>query len=404
MNRFEARCSSDSGTPFAQSARTRVLAMKFLPLILRNLLRNRRRTILTVLSIGVSIFIFAVLISLPAVVDQILRDSASDVRVIVHNKAGIFYTVPAAYEPTIRAMPHVEALSGYQVWVGSYRRPEQNVVIAGVDLDALREIWPDWKVSQSDLDKLESVRSGVLASSAMLKQYGWKIGDTIILSGITGKLQVKIVGRIGGKVPPNAVIARRDFVDQASPVKGQVILYWLRVDSSNSIPAVIREVDSRFANSAYETATESEVALGESQLRTYHLLFDGVKFLALIVIVVIGTVAANTAAMAVRERRSELAVMRSLGFTRRVIVAMLLSEGLLIGAIGGALGCALAEAVLAIMPYAGSVLGPMAEILHLIPSVAIASFVAAAAIGVIAAAIPALSAMRRDIAGELRAI
>ncbi len=378
--------------------------MKYLPLIFRNLLRNRRRTLLTVLSIGVSIFIFAALISLPAVVDQILHDSASDLRVIVHNKAGFFYALPAAYEPTIRAMPHVMAVSGYAVWVGNYGKTTDLIAGVGVDPDVIREIWPDWGVSRSVVEQLQQVRSGGIANRAMMKRFGWRVGDTITLSGVEGKLEVKILGALGRKGPGNALIMRRDFVDQASPVHGQVILYFIKVDSSDSIPAVINEVDSRFANSAFETTTESEITLALNQLRMFRLLFDGVKILAFIVVVVIGMVAANTAAMAVRERKSELAVMRSLGFTSRIIMVMLLGEGALIGCAGGALGCALAYVALALVPYAGAVLGPFAQILRLVPIVAVESFLIAAAIGLLSAMVPAILAMRRDISSELRAL
>jgi putative ABC transport system permease protein len=378
--------------------------MKYLPLIFRNLLRNRRRTLLTVLSIGVSIFIFAALISLPAVVDQILHDSANDLRVIVHNKAGFSYGLPAADEPAIEAMPHVAAVTGYEVWVGNYGKATDLIAGAGVDPDAIREIFPDWGVSAAVVDQLKRVRSGCIASAATMKRYGWKVGDTITFSGIQGNLQVKILGALGPKGPRSALIMRRDFIDQASPVHGQVILYFIKVDSSDSIAAVISEVDSRFANSAFETTSESEITLGLNQLRSFRLIFDGVKILAFVVVIVIGMVAANTAAMAVRERKTELAVMRSLGFPSRVIVTMLLGEGALIGCAGGALGCALAYVALALVPYAGKVLGPIAAILRLLPIVAVESFLIAAAIGLLSAMVPAILAMRRDIASELRAL
>jgi putative ABC transport system permease protein len=378
--------------------------MKYLPLIFRNLLRNRRRTLLTVLSIGVSIFIFAALISLPAVVDQILHDSANDVRVIVHNKAGFFYALPASYEPTIRAMPHVVAVSGYEVWAGNYRRATDLIAGAGVDPDAILEIWPDWGISSAVVDQLRRVRSGAVAAPAMMKRFGWKVGDTITLSGVEGKIEIKILGALGPKGPNYALIMRRDFIDQASPVHGQVILYFIKVDRSDSIATVISEVDSRFANSAFETTSESEITLGLNQLRSFRLLFDGVKILAFVVVIVIGMVAANTAAMAVRERKTELAVMRSLGFPSRIIVTMLLGEGTIIGCAGGALGCALAYVALALIPYAGKVLGPLAEILRLLPIVAVESFLIAAAIGLLSAMVPAILAMRRDIATELRAL
>jgi putative ABC transport system permease protein len=378
--------------------------MKYLPLVFRNLLRNRRRTLLTVLSIGVSIFIFAALISLPTVVNRILRDTASDVRVITHNKAGFSYALPGAYESAIRAMPHVEALTGYMVWIGSYRKPADTVVGVGVEPEVIRELWPDWGVSKDEVDELERERSGCFVAPELMKRFGWKVGDTITLNGSPAVLELKIIGTFGKKGPTGAIIMRRDLVDQASAIHGQVILYWIKLDRSDSTPAVIEEIDSRFANSGFQTTTESEMTLGLDQIRTYRLVFVGAKLLALVVVVVIGLVAANTAAMAVRERRKEMAVMRSLGFTRRMVAALVIAEGTLIGIAGGALGCVLAFVALRLLPYAGASLGPFAQILRLLPIVVVESFAIAAAIGLVSAAIPVLSATRRDIASELRAL
>jgi len=378
--------------------------VKYLPLVFRNLLRNRRRTILTVLSIGVSIFIFAALISLPAVVDRILRDSASDVRVITHNQAGFSYSLPGAYENVIRAMPHIEAVTGYLAWIGSYRNPADMVPGMGVEPQVLRQLWPDWGISAGDEAQMERERSGCIVDPALMKRFGWKVGDTLTLNGNPATLQLKIIGVFGKKGPNGAIIMRRDLLDEASPIHGRVILYWIRIDRSESTPAVISEIDARFADSAFQTTTESEMTLGLNQVRTYRLMFVGAKVLALVVVVVIGLVAANTAAMAVRERRKEMAVMRSLGFTRRMVAAMVMTEGTLIGIAGGLLGCALAFVALRILPYVGASLGPLAQILKLLPIVVFESLAIAAAIGLASAAVPVLSATRRDISSELRAL
>ena len=141
--------------------------------------------------------------------------------------------------------------------------------------------------------------------------------------------------------------------------------------------------------------------MAQIRLRQFRLLFVGVQFIAVIIAFVIGLVAANTAAMSVRERRHELAVMRSIGFTRRMLVGSLVVEGLLIGLGAGLLGAAIAWLVLKIlgsdMLFAGRL------VLHLTPMVALGSVGLAAAIGLLSAAIPALNATRRDIANALRA-
>ncbi len=380
--------------------------MKHLPLIVRNLSRNRRRTLLTVLSMGVSVFIFAALVSLPAVVNQILRDSASSLRLICHNKAGFTYPLPASYEGTIRAFPHVDAVTGYSVFVGTYRDPRVQIPAAALEPDVLRAMWPEWNVTAESAAALQHDRIACLVSADLMREYRWKPDDRIILHGVSqaDDLELGIVGALGGsKAPKGLILFRRDYLDEINGATGKVILFFIKVDRSEAIPQVIRAIDGRFANSSFETETESEVNVGRDQVRSYRLLFRGAEYFAAIVIFVIGLVAANTAAMAVRERRSEMAVMRSIGYTRRAMVALLVAEGAAIGIAGGIAGTGFAWAVLTILPHVTSGQG-LFPILKLLPRVAAESFGIAALIGVASAAIPALIATRGDIAAELRAL
>lgn len=376
--------------------------MKFAPLVIRNLLRNPRRTILSVLSIGISIFIFAALMSLPAVVAEILRDRVSALRLLVANKAGIGYPLPAAYGVKIGAMPHVDAFSGYLVEVASYRGPKEMVAIAGVDPETIPVIWPDWGTSAAAVPGLLRARSSGVVSESLMKRFNWKVGDKVTLHGITtpAELSFTIVGTLGDRGPEDAVLVPLERLSQMEGDPGRVILYFVKLDRSEFAETVIREIDDRFANSPAETETQTELGVAQHQVRDLRLLFVGVKLIAVIIVMVIVMVAANTAAMAVRERRHELAVMRSIGFTRAALVTLLIVEGLTMGAAAGALGCAIAYGVLKI---AGSnLLGP-GLVVYLMPRVAVGSIGVAAAIGLLSAAIPALLATRRDISAALRA-
>src|ERR1700682_1851111 len=123
--------------------------MKYLPLVFRNLFRNRRRTMLSVLSIGISMFIFSALMSLPAVVHQLLRDRISALRLDCGNKAGFGgfdYTLPVSYAQTIRAIPHVDAVSGVLFAIANYRNPGEVIPIAGLDPAQMSGLFPDWGI------------------------------------------------------------------------------------------------------------------------------------------------------------------------------------------------------------------------------------------------------------------
>ena len=131
--------------------------MKYVPFIFRNLMRNRRRTLLSVLSIGISMFIFAALMSLPSVVRQLLRDRISNLRLDCANKAGFGgydYTLPLSYGGKIRAMPHVDAVSGALYAIGNYRDPGQMVPILARRPEQMAIIYPDWGITPAELAAL----------------------------------------------------------------------------------------------------------------------------------------------------------------------------------------------------------------------------------------------------------
>jgi putative ABC transport system permease protein len=381
--------------------------MNYLSLVLRNLTRNKRRTILTTLSITVSIFIFASLISLPGLLNKVLRDRANSLRLICHSKASLFYMLPESYRRRIEALPHVEAVAAYSVFLATYRDPNEQLGVLAVDDDHIGEIFPDWDISAEADHDFKSIRTAALVATNLMKVYGWKVGQTFILRGTMYPvdLQLTIVGVLNEEAAGPRIIFRRDYMEELLGRPGTANLFWVKVDSSKSSPEVIAAIDEMFANSPNETATETEVALIKSQEGgNLALLLNGAKFLAAIVIFTIALVAANTAAMAVRERRHEMAVMRAIGFTRRSIVLRILVEGLIVGVIGGALGCVLALIGFELLPRVSGALGPLALAMTLQPRIVAYSFLIAALIGAASGFIPATLATRGDIATELRAI
>src|ERR1700689_222629 len=133
--------------------------MNYLSLVLRNIPRNKRRTILTTLSITVSVFIFASLISLPGLLNQILRDRANSKRLITHSKASLLYTLPESYRHRIEGLPRVEAVAAYSVFLASYRNPGEQLGVLAVDDDHIPEIFPDWNVSAKTVRDFKSIRT-----------------------------------------------------------------------------------------------------------------------------------------------------------------------------------------------------------------------------------------------------
>jgi putative ABC transport system permease protein len=265
-------------------------------------------------------------------------------------------------------------------------------------------LFPDWGITPDLAARLEHSRSSALVSPAMMKRFDWKVGDNITFHApsLPTDLDVTIAGVLGGgSPPPTIVIVPFERLNQMGGNLNKAVLFFIRIDRSENATMVIHAIDDRFANSTYETITETELGMAQQRLQQFRLLFVGVQVIAVIVAMVIGLVAANTAAMSVRERRHELAVMRSIGFTRAMLVGSIVAEGVAIGIIAGAIGAGLAYVV---MHFIGSYLlfaGRL--VLAVTPSVAIGSIALSATIGLLSAAIPALNATRQDIAAALRA-
>src|SRR5580658_4819807 len=381
--------------------------MNYLSLVLRNITRNKRRTILTTLSITVSVFIFATLISLPGLLNQVLRDRANSRRLITHSKASLFYMLPESYRRRIEILPHVEAVAAYSVFLATYRDPNEQLGVLAVDDDHIREIFPDWDISAETEHEFESLRTAALVATNLMKLYGWRVGQTIMLRGTMYPVdpQLTIVGELNEEAAGPRIIFRRDYMEELLGRPGNANLFWVKIDSSRSAPEVIAAIDEMFANSENETATETEVALIKNEIGSnLGMMLNGAKFLAAIVIFTIALVAANTAAMAVRERRHEMAVMRAIGFTRNSIITRIVVEGLTVGVIGGALGCGLAYLAFELLPHVSGALGPLALALTLSPRIVAYSFMIAALIGAASGFIPAALATRGDISSELRAV
>jgi putative ABC transport system permease protein len=377
------------------------MPMKYAMLVLKNLTRSKRRTILTVLSIAVSLFIFSALVSMPAVINQFLADSASSTRVACHNKAGVTYGIPEAYVQRVTATRHVAAVTAQSWFGGVYHEVSDQFPNMAVDPATIQDMWPDWNISPQAFHDFQQVRTAALVGPETMRRFGFHVGQKIMLRGTIYPFNVTldIVGTLGGKAPQTFLIFRRDYLEEVRGRPGFVDIIWVKVDNSANVPQVIATLDEGFANSSAETLTEPEAAFYGGFIAGYRVFFQIAELMGIIVVFTIGLVAANTAAMSIRERRTEIAVLRSIGFPARTILSMLLAESLIIALAGGLLGCGVAYILLKVITVQG-VIG----IIRMPGWVLFAALGAAAGIGILSAIVPAVAASRRNIVDALRAV
>ncbi len=378
--------------------------MKYTALVFKNLVRSKRRTFLTVLSIAVSLFIFSALVSVPTVANQILGNTASSTRIATHNKAGLAYPIPMAYKERVVTVPHVEVVVPESWFGGVYHEVSDQFPNLAADPENVDKMWPDWGITPEQFAQFKKIRTAALVGGETMKRFHLHLGQQIQLRGTLYPFNVTlvIVGTISGKAPPNFLLFRRDYLEEAAGRPGMVDNMWVKVDKPENVPQVIAAIDEGFANSSAETISESEAAFIGSFLDQYRTFFRMAELLGFIVVLTIGLVAANTAAMSIRERRGEIAVMRSMGFPSRTILSLLLAESLVIGLIGGIIGCGSAYIVLKVFSVGGT-MGPLSTI-HMPATVLGETLIVAALIGLFSAMVPASSAARRNIVDALRTV
>jgi putative ABC transport system permease protein len=371
--------------------------------MLRNLARNRRRNLLTTLSIAVSLFIFSALASLPSVIDQLTLTNSSQ-RLVCVNKASIFYPLPESYRRRILALPHVKAALSETYFGGMYHDSHDQLAATSLDIDQIIDVYPDFGIDPATLAALKHERMACLAGVGVMRLHHWRVGDHITLKGTLYPIdvQLKIVGTLGRKYP-TMILMRRDYLEEILPDKGWANDFWIRIDSPHSAAAVIAAIDETFANSSFETRTGSEASFIQSFLAMAGPVFELAAALAVIVLVTIGLVAANTAAMSIRERLREVAVMRAIGFTNRAVTTMLIAESAAIGLVGGLAGCVAAYVVLSSGTFGEAALAGMG-VIRMPPRILAEGTALGALIGLAGALIPALAATRRNIVDQLRAV
>jgi putative ABC transport system permease protein len=382
--------------------------MKFARIIWSNLFRKKIRLLLTLGSFAVALFLFAFL---AVVRDAFGRgaDVAGADRLVVINRTSIINTIPLSYRDKIARIPGVTSVT-HNNWFGGIYQEERNFFPQFViDPDSQRAVIPELLVPDDQWNAFLKDRQGAIAGAQTAERFGWKIGDRIPIKTTLyggGSWDFNLVGIYHGKLPQNDETQfwlRWDYFQEklADRMKGQVGWYVLRVANPDDAVRVAKAIDSEFANSPYETKTQTESAFAAGWVKQ----FGNIQFL----IVTIGSVVfftlllvtGNTMAISVRERTSELAVFKAIGYSDRVVLFFVLAESLVIAVIGGVLGLCLAYLA---VPALGKAMGGLLPSLVLAPSMLATGLCTALVVGVLSGLLPGLGAMRLRIVTALRRV
>ena len=378
--------------------------VKFATLVWRNLRRSPRRTILTIMAIALAAFTYSSLSSLPNIMRATLSTPDSARRIVVTSDSGFFNRLPDSYKAKILGVPHVVAASGLVYFGGVYRSPSDQLGIA-VDADQAELMWPDWGLTSVRAGEFRASATACLVPPAMMRKYGWHVGEQIVLKGTIVPVDVtlRIADTLGASAPPDSLLFRRDYLERSLDGSATVNAYHVMLDRADSVPSAIAAIDEIFSNSAAETHSESEAAWF-SNFINLDTLFALFRAMALLVVTAVALVALNSVVIAVRERRKEIAVMRAIGFSPALVVSLTVAESALLGLAGGAVGCAATFLIAKNLPFSLLPLGPIDLLGIVSPGVIVQAFVLSVAIGAAAGLIPALGSVRRSVVESIRAI
>jgi len=390
-----------------------VTAVKYLGLIGANLGRNKLRTALTGGAVMLAVALVCMLLTMPAGLDMLLDTLTSNTRISVHNKAGIVYAMPYAFTRKVRQVDGVAAAVA-MTWFGGAFEEAGRVTFPNfaVEVDQVEGVYPDYRLDPQQLADFQRYRDGAMVGRQTMKKYGWKIGDRITLRSTVWpvNLDLRIVGEIPSDNAPMLWL-NRDYLDEALKAQGRPGLgiagmIWVRAADPNRVNAIMRTVDDLSRNSEAETASETEKSF-------FSNFFGSLQGFVTVVLIVTGLVAlcivfiaANTASMAVRERSGELAVLKAIGFTRRIIFGTLLAEAVVLSTIAGLLGVGLTIGFTSLLRVGAGwsdTLGPLGSFVVTAPVIVQGVFLSLF-VGMLAGVVPSWGAARKPVVQTLHEV
>lgn len=380
--------------------------MRFVSLAWKNALRNKRRSILTILSLAASLFL---LTTLQAVLYQFEFASGSPksaLRVITHHAVSFTQPIPIAYKEKILQVPGIEAVTGEQWFGGIYVKEDNFFAQFAVDPVAFLKVYPEYLMPEDQQQAFIRQRNGAMVGKSLAERFGWKLGDHVTLKGTIypTDLDFVVAGIFTSPTnPPDEgnFWFQWDYLEESTGRPGTTNNFVALARSANDIPRIINEVDAMFRNSSAQTKSETE--------KEFTLSFSGmmgnIKFLvgavSVVVVFTLLLVTAATMGMSIRERTSEFGILKSIGFTSPLIVGLLVGESMMIALCGWVVGCLGARVLYGSVNLANMTAGFFSK-LDVPPRFLLSGLALSLVVGFLTSAFPAWRASRLNIAEALR--
>jgi putative ABC transport system permease protein len=382
--------------------------MKFFRLIWKNVFRKKTRTFLTMISIALVLVLIVILTSLLNALSY--DQEAGGNRIVVQHATGLANFMPLAYRERIEQIPGVVAVAPEVWFMGVYKddKPENFFGQLSTDPVAWPKIFDDYKIDAGQLKTWQGERDSFIAGQELVNRYHWKIGDRIQLRGtyISMTLDLVLVGAYHSIDETNIFFNNKYLENSWLGRRGQTGIFYLKADSGGNVASICNAINSMFENSSAPTKamSEKQFQLQFAEMMGNIKLFIRAVMIAVLFVIVL--IVANTIAMSARERVTEIAVMRALGFRAIHVLMIVLFETVLLSLIGGALGVALAvplvHGMVSVLKH--TPVAPFTYNFRVTGATLVFAFLVSVAIGVFSGVVPAIRSARIKVVDGLRQV
>jgi putative ABC transport system permease protein len=379
--------------------------MKFLPMVLANLGRHKRRTVLTIISVALALFLFASLRSVVTTLNSGAEVSSAS-RMVVQNSSAIVFTLPQSYANRLKAVPHVKAVTWQNWFGGKYGDGRKFFATFAVDPETYFAMYPEVAVPDSQKQAFFRERTSAIAGEGLMRAFGWKLGQNVTFQGtiFPGDWTFTIRGvyhPTTKAIGDDSFMFRYDYLYEKYPAEVTPGWFVLQIDDPSAAPQVAKAIDDQFRNSPAPTKTGTEAAFAQGFATMWGNVSLLMNTIGMAVVFAILLVTANAMMMSQRERTSEIAVLKTIGFSNGMVFGLVIVEAAVISLVGAVIGLVTA----AFLPkLAGLDSGGFLPGFHVTPGTAAIGAAVALLLTVASGLVPALGAARLPVVQALRRV
>jgi putative ABC transport system permease protein len=385
--------------------------MNLAKLVVRNVSRNRLRTFLTILGVTIAVMAFGFLRTVISAYYQGVEAAAKD-RLVTRNLVSLVVPLPIAYHAKIERVPGVTRVATANWFGGIYKEEKNFFAKFAIEAEPFLDLYPEYMLSPDERKAFVADRTGCVVGEKLAQKFGFKIGDIVPIKGdiYYGDWKFTVRGIYRGRdksTDSTQMFFHWKYLDEALPTdrQGKAGLFFIGISDPQRSPEIARAIDAEFKGSPAETRTESEKAFQQSFISMVSAILGAIQIVSIFVLIIVALILWNTIAMGVRERSSEIAILKALGFSGSSLGGVVVAESAIVGALGGLTGVALALPMIRMFgQFIEANLGSWFPVFELEPKTIVAMLLLSAAMGLLAAVFPAARTAHLSVVAAFRRI